>query len=109
MVPFELSKCDLIFDFIITILMKAKELGEMSLKDIDQVARTSFPLCMRHLFDTVSDLMIELFYVACSSVTVNLLFISLASLFSREPGRRASQYVIQIFLMFCISLTKLVR
>ncbi|KAJ9554578.1 hypothetical protein OSB04_018623, partial [Centaurea solstitialis] len=34
---------------------QAKELGEMSLKDIDQAARTSFPLCMRHLFDTVRE------------------------------------------------------
>ncbi|KAK9053874.1 hypothetical protein SSX86_024949 [Deinandra increscens subsp. villosa] len=30
-----------------------KEVGEISLKDIDQVARTSFPLCMQHLFSTV--------------------------------------------------------
>ncbi|CAN6464737.1 unnamed protein product [Victoria cruziana] len=27
-----------------------KEYGEISLKDIDQIARSSFPLCMRHLF-----------------------------------------------------------
>ncbi|KAK9063540.1 hypothetical protein SSX86_017410 [Deinandra increscens subsp. villosa] len=32
-----------------------KEVGEISLKDIDQVARTSFPLCMQHLFSTLRD------------------------------------------------------
>ncbi|KAJ0677070.1 putative DNA primase large subunit, eukaryotic/archaeal [Helianthus annuus] len=32
-----------------------KEVGEISLKDIDQVARTSFPLCMQHLFNTLRD------------------------------------------------------
>ncbi|KAK2366663.1 phospholipase D delta [Trifolium repens] len=28
---------------------------EISLKDIDQVAKTSFPLCMRHLFDKLEE------------------------------------------------------
>ncbi|KAH9708133.1 DNA primase large subunit [Citrus sinensis] len=28
-----------------------KEFGEISIKDLDQLARSSFPLCMRHLFD----------------------------------------------------------
>nr|KAJ0223764.1 hypothetical protein LSAT_V11C200073070 [Lactuca sativa] len=32
-----------------------KEFGEISLKDIDQVARSSFPLCMRHLFDSLRE------------------------------------------------------
>ncbi|GAV86353.1 DNA_primase_lrg domain-containing protein [Cephalotus follicularis] len=31
------------------------EFGEISLKDIDQVAKSSFPLCMRHLFDKVRE------------------------------------------------------
>ncbi|XP_042505784.1 probable DNA primase large subunit [Macadamia integrifolia] len=32
-----------------------KEFVEISIKDIDQVANTSFPLCMRHLFDKLRD------------------------------------------------------
>ncbi|OMO88119.1 DNA primase, large subunit, eukaryotic/archaeal [Corchorus olitorius] len=32
-----------------------KEFGEISLKDIDQIARTSFPLCMRHLFEKLRE------------------------------------------------------
>nr|GEX71432.1 probable DNA primase large subunit [Tanacetum cinerariifolium] len=32
-----------------------KALGEISLKDIDQVARASFPLCMQHLFNTLRE------------------------------------------------------
>nr|XP_043613484.1 probable DNA primase large subunit [Erigeron canadensis] len=31
------------------------EVGEISLKDIDQVARASFPLCMQHLFNTLRE------------------------------------------------------
>ncbi|KAH9772525.1 DNA primase large subunit [Citrus sinensis] len=30
---------------------QTKEFGEISIKDLDQLARSSFPLCMRHLFD----------------------------------------------------------
>jgi hypothetical protein len=30
-----------------------KEFAEVSIKDIDQVAKSSFPLCMRHLFEKV--------------------------------------------------------
>ncbi|KAK1304444.1 putative DNA primase large subunit [Acorus calamus] len=32
---------------------QAKEFGEVSLKDIDQLANSSFPLCMHHLFEKV--------------------------------------------------------
>ncbi|KAK6922432.1 DNA primase large subunit, eukaryotic/archaeal [Dillenia turbinata] len=32
-----------------------RELAEMSIKDIDQVAKTSFPLCMRHLFEKLRE------------------------------------------------------
>ncbi|XP_076944999.1 putative DNA primase large subunit [Bidens hawaiensis] len=32
-----------------------REFGEISLKDIDQVARTSFPLCMQHLFNALRE------------------------------------------------------
>ncbi|GFP99472.1 probable DNA primase large subunit [Phtheirospermum japonicum] len=32
-----------------------KEHAEISLKDIDQVAKSSFPLCMRHLFDKLRE------------------------------------------------------
>ncbi|XP_043704604.1 probable DNA primase large subunit [Telopea speciosissima] len=32
-----------------------KEFVEISIKDIDQVANTSFPLCMRHLFDKLRE------------------------------------------------------
>ncbi|XP_016191070.1 probable DNA primase large subunit isoform X1 [Arachis ipaensis] len=32
-----------------------KEYGEISLKDIDQVAKSSFPLCMRHLFEKLRE------------------------------------------------------
>ncbi|KAK2444506.1 DNA primase, large subunit family [Trifolium repens] len=32
-----------------------REYAEISLKDIDQVAKTSFPLCMRHLFDKLKE------------------------------------------------------
>ncbi|KAK8363038.1 hypothetical protein V6Z12_A03G137000 [Gossypium hirsutum] len=32
-----------------------QEFGEISIKDIDQVAKTSFPLCMRHLFEKVKE------------------------------------------------------
>lgn len=32
-----------------------KEYGEISLKDIDQVARSSFPLCMSHLFEKLRE------------------------------------------------------
>lgn len=35
--------------------MQSSEFAELSIKDIDQVARTSFPLCMRHLFEKVRD------------------------------------------------------
>ncbi|XP_078432555.1 DNA primase, large subunit family [Wolffia australiana] len=34
---------------------KPKESAELSLKDIDSVAHTSFPLCMRHLFDKLRE------------------------------------------------------
>ncbi|RZR90502.1 hypothetical protein BHM03_00018400, partial [Ensete ventricosum] len=34
-------------------LPQPKEFSEIALKDIDQLASTSFPLCMRHLFDKV--------------------------------------------------------
>ena len=33
--------------------MQPREFAEISLKDIDQVAKSSFPLCMRHLFEKV--------------------------------------------------------
>ncbi|XVF02792.1 hypothetical protein REPUB_Repub04eG0204700 [Reevesia pubescens] len=32
-----------------------KEFAEISIKDIDQIAKTSFPLCMRHLFEKVRE------------------------------------------------------
>ncbi|KAH6798107.1 DNA primase [Perilla frutescens var. hirtella] len=32
-----------------------KEFAEISLKDIDQIARSSFPLCMRHLFEKLRE------------------------------------------------------
>ncbi|XP_061363770.1 probable DNA primase large subunit [Gastrolobium bilobum] len=32
-----------------------REYAELSLKDIDQVAKSSFPLCMRHLFDKLRE------------------------------------------------------
>lgn len=32
-----------------------REYAEISLKDIDQVAKSSFPLCMRHLFDKLKE------------------------------------------------------
>lgn len=32
-----------------------KELAELSLKDLDQVANSSFPLCMRHLFEKLRE------------------------------------------------------
>ncbi|KAM7487116.1 hypothetical protein LguiB_024600 [Lonicera macranthoides] len=32
-----------------------RECAEISLKDIDQVAKTSFPLCMRHLFEKLRE------------------------------------------------------
>ncbi|KAK1365644.1 DNA primase large subunit [Heracleum sosnowskyi] len=32
-----------------------KEFAEISLKDIDQVAKSSFPLCMRHLFEKLRE------------------------------------------------------
>ncbi|XVF85308.1 hypothetical protein PTKIN_Ptkin17bG0107200 [Pterospermum kingtungense] len=32
-----------------------KEFAEISIKDIDQLAKTSFPLCMRHLFEKVRE------------------------------------------------------
>ncbi|MED6157635.1 hypothetical protein PIB30_025070 [Stylosanthes scabra] len=32
-----------------------KEYGEISLKDIDQLAKSSFPLCMRHLFEKLRE------------------------------------------------------
>ncbi|KAL9151777.1 hypothetical protein ABFS82_11G073800 [Erythranthe guttata] len=34
---------------------QSKEYGEISLKDIDQVAKKSFPLCMRHLFGKLKE------------------------------------------------------
>lgn len=34
--------------------MQPKDFAEISLKDIDQIARSSFPLCMRHLFEKVN-------------------------------------------------------
>ncbi|CAH8383086.1 unnamed protein product [Eruca vesicaria subsp. sativa] len=34
---------------------QSSEFAEITLKDIDQVAKTSFPLCMRHLFDKLRD------------------------------------------------------
>ncbi|GKU92802.1 hypothetical protein SLEP1_g6478 [Rubroshorea leprosula] len=32
-----------------------KEFREISIKDLDQVAKTSFPLCMCHLFDKLRE------------------------------------------------------
>ncbi|KAL2343479.1 hypothetical protein Fmac_004764 [Flemingia macrophylla] len=34
---------------------QSREYGDISLKDIDQVAKRSFPLCMRHLFDKLRE------------------------------------------------------
>ncbi|KAK1282135.1 putative DNA primase large subunit [Acorus calamus] len=34
---------------------QAKEFGEVSLKDIEQLANSSFPLCMRHLFEKLRE------------------------------------------------------
>ncbi|KAL6002715.1 hypothetical protein ACLOJK_022934, partial [Asimina triloba] len=34
--------------------MQPKEFTEISLKDIDRIANSSFPLCMRHLFDKLA-------------------------------------------------------
>ncbi|KAH1236706.1 putative DNA primase large subunit [Glycine max] len=34
---------------------QSKEYADISLKDIDQVAKSSFPLCMRHLFDKLKE------------------------------------------------------
>ncbi|CAL5398365.1 unnamed protein product [Camellia sinensis] len=34
---------------------QAREFAEISLKDIDQVAKSSFPLCMRHLFEKLRE------------------------------------------------------
>ncbi|KAE8730121.1 putative DNA primase large subunit [Hibiscus syriacus] len=34
---------------------QANKVGEISLKDIDQIAKISFPLCMRHLFEKVRE------------------------------------------------------
>lgn len=36
---------------------QSSEYADISLKDIDQVSKSSFPLCMRHLFEKVSCLM----------------------------------------------------
>ena len=35
------------------LVLQPREFADISLKDIDQVAKSSFPLCMRHLFDKV--------------------------------------------------------
>ncbi|KAL5762465.1 hypothetical protein ACOSP7_018729 [Xanthoceras sorbifolium] len=32
-----------------------KECGEISVKDLDQISKSSFPLCMRHLFDKLRE------------------------------------------------------
>ncbi|KAK0573255.1 hypothetical protein LWI29_005057 [Acer saccharum] len=32
-----------------------KEFGEISVKDLDQISKSSFPLCMRHLFDKLRE------------------------------------------------------
>ncbi|KAL5188054.1 putative DNA primase large subunit [Glycine soja] len=34
---------------------QSREYADISLKDIDQVAKSSFPLCMRHLFDKLKE------------------------------------------------------
>lgn len=34
---------------------KPGEFGELTIKDLDQVARSSFPLCMRHLYDKLKE------------------------------------------------------
>lgn len=34
--------------------LQPKDFGEISLRDIDQIARSSFPLCMRYLFEKVN-------------------------------------------------------
>ncbi|KAJ8759213.1 hypothetical protein K2173_006673 [Erythroxylum novogranatense] len=34
---------------------QSKEFAEISIKDIDQVAKSSFPLCMRHLFEKLRE------------------------------------------------------
>ncbi|XP_057420164.1 probable DNA primase large subunit [Lotus japonicus] len=36
-------------------LSQPREYAEISLKDIDQIAKSSFPLCMRHLFDKLKE------------------------------------------------------
>ena len=35
------------------LVLQPREFADISLKDIDQVAKSSFPLCTRHLFDKV--------------------------------------------------------
>ena len=41
------------------LILQAREFAEISLKDIDQVAKSSFPLCMHHLFEKVKFEFIE--------------------------------------------------
>lgn len=41
------------------LILQPREFAEISLKDIDQVAKSSFPLCMRHLFEKVKVVVIQ--------------------------------------------------
>lgn len=43
--------------------LQPKELTDVSLKDIDQVARSSFPLCMRYLFEKVRNIHMFLWHL----------------------------------------------
>lgn len=55
---------------VVDMLPQSSEYADISLKDIDQVAKSSFPLCMRHLFEKVS--CFQGFQILCSSLFTNL-------------------------------------
>lgn len=52
--------------------MQPREFAEISLKDIDQVAKSSFPLCMRHLFDKIRDWSSTMMHILCFLLLMHL-------------------------------------
>lgn len=48
---------------VVNMSPQSSEYADISLKDIDQVSKSSFPLCMRHLFEKVSCFMAFISYI----------------------------------------------
>lgn len=80
------------------VLPKPRGFAEISVKDIDELAKSSFPLCMRHLFEKVKG-----FAISSSSYQLKFssLFISIFFL------RMLSLMILSFFFLCCVTYMQL--